>query len=62
MAGTVFFDVHDPARAEAYYHVALKVAGEAGDDAAAAWVLPTSATSKPTEGLCRRRYRLFRGR
>jgi hypothetical protein len=62
MAGTVFFDVHDPARAEAYYHVALKVAGEAGDDAAAAWVLPTSATSKPTEGLCRRRYRLLRGR
>jgi hypothetical protein len=39
MAGTVFFDVHDPARAEAYYHVALKAAGEAGDDAAAAWVL-----------------------
>ena len=39
MAGTVFFDLHDPARAEAYYHVALKAAGEAGDDAAAAWVL-----------------------
>jgi tetratricopeptide (TPR) repeat protein len=39
MAGTVFFDLHDPTRAEAYYHVALRAAGEAGDDAAAAWVL-----------------------
>ena len=39
MAGTVFFDLREPARAEAYYHVALKAAGEAGDEAAAAWVL-----------------------
>jgi hypothetical protein len=39
IAGTVFFDLHDPASAEAYYHVALKAAGEAGGDAAAAWVL-----------------------
>jgi hypothetical protein len=39
MAGTVFFDLRDPARAEAYYQVALKAAGEAGDDAVAAWVL-----------------------
>jgi tetratricopeptide (TPR) repeat protein len=39
MAGTVFFDLREPARAEAYYHVALKASGEVGDDAAAAWVL-----------------------
>jgi tetratricopeptide (TPR) repeat protein len=39
MAGTVFFDLRDPARAEAYYEVALRAAGEAGDDAVAAWVL-----------------------
>ena len=39
MAGTVSFDLHDPAKAEAYYHVALKAAAEAGDDAVAAWVL-----------------------
>ena len=39
MAGTVFFDLRDPARAEAYYQVALRAAGEAGDDAVAAWVL-----------------------
>ena len=35
----MFFDLRESARAEAYYHVALKAAGEAGDEAAAAWVL-----------------------
>jgi tetratricopeptide (TPR) repeat protein len=39
MAGTVFFDLCDSTRAEAYYQVALKAAEEAGDDAVAAWVL-----------------------
>lgn len=39
IAGTVFFDLREPAKAEALYHVALKAAGEAGDEAAAAWVL-----------------------
>ena len=39
MVGTVSFDLHDPVKAEAYYQVALKAAGEAGDDPVAAWVL-----------------------
>ena len=57
MAGTVFFDLREPARAEAYYHVALKATRPRRRGC-----LPTSVTSKPTGGPCRRRYRLFKRR
>jgi hypothetical protein len=39
MAGNVSFDLHDPYKAQAYYDVAMKAAGEAEDDTLAAWVL-----------------------
>jgi tetratricopeptide (TPR) repeat protein len=39
MAGNVSFDLHDPGKAQAYYDVAMKAAGEADDDSLAAWVL-----------------------
>jgi tetratricopeptide (TPR) repeat protein len=39
MAGSVSFDLRDPDKAQAYYDVAMTAAGEADDDALAAWVL-----------------------
>jgi tetratricopeptide (TPR) repeat protein len=39
MAGNVSFDLRDPDKAQAYYDVAMTAAGEADDDALAAWVL-----------------------
>jgi hypothetical protein len=35
----VSFDLHDPDKAKGYYDVAMTAAGEAEDDAVAAWVL-----------------------
>jgi tetratricopeptide (TPR) repeat protein len=43
IAGAVMFDLHQPAKAQGYYHAGMLAAAEAGDPALAAWLLANTS-------------------